>query len=179
MALGTLGLCYVLWSVLRDRVRLQWLGLRFDNLAVSASIYGLGTGAVLAPVWLKAPQPSSLLAEIPSYWVWAAFQQFLATACFWRHVRTLLRLPLEGVASAASEGLAAVLGAAIFAIAHTPNWGLMALVFLGQSCWLFLFSRFRNLFALSLAHAGAALVVSHLLVPSWWLPSMNVGLTFW
>ncbi len=179
VALGTLGLGYVLWSARRDGVRLRWVGLRFDNLAVSTSIYGLSSAALLSPILVRAPLPSSLLSEVPSYYVLAFFQQFLVTACFWRHFRTLLRLPLEDVAGAGGEGFAAALGASVFALAHAPNWGLMALVFLGESFWLFLFGRFRNLFALSLAHAGAALVVSHLLVPSWWLPSMNVGLGFW
>src|SRR5262249_36204265 len=81
-------------------------------------------------------------------------------------------------ASTGEEARASALAAAVFAAAHAPNLRLMGLVFAAELVWLLGFARFRNLFALALAHAAAALVVKHALVGTW-LPSMKVGLGYW
>ncbi|MGH9323229.1 MAG: CPBP family glutamic-type intramembrane protease, partial [Vicinamibacteria bacterium] len=84
----------------------------------------------------------------------------LVVAGFWRNFRSN-----------------AFLTALVFSLAHAPNLPLMALVLVAETVWLLLFARFRNLLSFALAHALAALVVSHALVPDW-LPSLRVGLHY-
>jgi len=161
-------------SAMRDGVAPSELGLRVDNLFASSFLLLLLTVLPLAPVHMLAGGPSFRPSEVLIYLGWAFFQQFVVVAGVWRHFcrRT-------GAMTTWRSGLgAAALAAFLFALAHAPNLLLMGLVFGAEVVWLVCFTRFRNLFALALAHSLAAIVVKHDLVPRW-LPSMKVGLGYW
>jgi hypothetical protein len=148
-------------SIARSGESPRDLGLRLDNLLPATAAF-LGVTALLALPAIAAESSISIApSEIFRYFLWALFQQFLVVAGFWRNFRGN-----------------AVLSALVFALAHAPNLPLMALVLAAETVWLLLFARFRNLASLALAHAGAALVVSHALVPEW-IPSLRVGLGYW
>lgn len=178
VALGVCGVGWLVISLTRSRCSLRDLGLRRDNVFSCLAAVFLPTLLMLTPIALTRPGEVSFpfLRELPSYAAWALFQQFLLVAAFWRHFRDWI-----GVETWLSwpNLVLSLLTGTVFAIVHTPNLGLMALTFAGESLWLLLFWRFRNLFVLAFAHATSALVVSHWLVPSALLPNMKVGAGFW
>ncbi|HJS74246.1 MAG TPA: hypothetical protein VJ921_08175 [Vicinamibacteria bacterium] len=157
---GVAAVCGLAWSIARRKDSLAALGIRIDNFLPAAGMFLLVTAILAAPLyWLDRDleiDPRNLL----EYFFWATFQQFLVVAAFWRNFR--------GRAFPA---------ALVFSLAHAPNLPLMALVLAAETVWLLLFNRFRNLFALALVHAGAALVAGQALVPEW-LSSLRVGLHY-
>jgi hypothetical protein len=173
-ALGIAALLVIVGSVRRDGVPLSGLGLRVDNVLV-AGVFVLALDALpLVAVAGLGGFREVDVREVLTYSGWALFQQFVVVAGFWRHLR-----PGTGPwRSWRSELEAAALAAGLFALVHAPNVALMGLVFGAELVWLVCFTRFRNLFALALAHSLAAIVVKHSLVPGW-LPSMKVGLGYW
>jgi hypothetical protein len=172
-ALGLAALVVLVRGVRRDGVAPSALGLRVDNL-LGATLFFLALDAVpVASILGFAGLRDIGAGEVPAYWAWALFQQFVVTAGFWRLFRPAARRATMG-----EEARASMLAAALFAAAHAPNLPLMGLVFAAELVWLVGFARFRNLFALALAHAVAALAVKHALVGAW-LPSMKVGLGYW
>lgn len=66
------------------------------------------------------------------------------------------------LADAGLGRLAPVCAAGVFALIHTPNPGLMTLVFLGGWLWSAFFRREPNLFALAISHAFLAIVADSL-----------------
>jgi len=172
--LGIGALLAIVRSAMRDGVPLSVLGLRVDNLFACSFVLLLVTLPPLAVVHGVAGKPGFRPSEVLIYFPWAFFQQFVVVAGFWRYFQRS-----AGAATTWRSAVgAAVLAAALFASAHAPNLALMGLVFAAELIWLTCFSRFRNLFALALAHSVAAIVVKHDLVPGW-LPSLKVGLGYW
>jgi hypothetical protein len=164
----------VVRSARMDGVAPSELGVRVDNLPGSLLAFLALTLLPLMAMWGLARGAHLRLGEVAAYLGWALFQQLGVVAAFWRHLR-----PGTGPwRSLWSELGAAALAAGLFALAHAPNARLMGLVFGAELVWLVGFTRFRNLFALALAHSLAAIVVKHCLVPPW-LPSMKVGLGYW
>ncbi|HSF18820.1 MAG TPA: hypothetical protein VLK65_25065 [Vicinamibacteria bacterium] len=158
------------------------LGVRVDNLLPACGVFLAVTAGLTAPALIGTRTGAGLpfpLGELPRYFLWALFQQFVAIGAFWLPFRRAMGLSVEEVASFSREVAVAAAAALVFVVAHAPNPGLMLLGGVAELAWLSLFGRFRNLFALSLAHAAAALVVSHHLVPSVWLTSMRVGPSYW
>ncbi|MEO8501392.1 MAG: CPBP family glutamic-type intramembrane protease, partial [Vicinamibacteria bacterium] len=160
------------------------LGLRADDLLRSGPAFlacALATVAAFVLAGAIDPARPGRLAEpraVASYFLWAALQQFLVVSMLWRHARAWLGGgEPERMFSVANLRLALVASFA-FALVHAPNGRLMALVFAAEMVWLVLFARFRNLFAMALAHAISALAVAEALQPHW-LPTARVGLTYW
>jgi hypothetical protein len=174
VALGLAAIAGLVWSARRDRVALSLLGLRWDNFLGSSVAFLVPTAILIAFVPWRGERVTLIASDLSSYFLWALFQQLLVVAGFWRHFRGTL----EARSPMPRELMAAVSTAGVFAAAHAPNVPLAGLVFLGETLWLVLFARFRNLASLALAHATAALVVVHTLVPDW-LPSMTVGILYW
>lgn len=176
---GVLGCALIVARFRQLEVPRSELGIRIDNLLPSMAVFALATSVLCVPAILAsgsgstAPFPAD---ELPAYFAWASLQQFVAVGGFWLPFRLASSPSALGGVGELRPALAA---ACVFAIAHAPNLGLMALVGFAETLWLFLFARFRNLVSLSLAHAAAALVVSYHLVPSAWLSSMTVGLAYW
>lgn len=172
-ALGIAALVAIIRSAMRDRVPLSELGLRVDNLLASTFVLLLLTVSPLGGVHMLVGKPGLRPSEVLIYFAWALFQQFVIVAGFWRYFGP------PGTSTTWRSGVgAAALTAGLFALAHAPNLALMRLVFGAELVWLVCFARFRNLFALALAHSVAAIVVKHDLVPGW-LSSMKVGLGYW
>jgi hypothetical protein len=172
--LGMGALVAIIRNAMRDGVALPELGLRVDNLLASSLLLLLVTVLPLAAVHLLAGRPGFRPSEVLIYFGWALFQQFVVVAGFWRYFRRP-----TGPTTTWRRGLgAAVPAAGLFALVHAPNLELMSLVFAAELVWLVCFTRFRNLFALALAHALAATVIKHDLVPGG-LSSMKVGLGYW
>jgi len=167
--LGIGAVLLICRSWLRDRVAPAELGFRVDNLLTS-SILLVVTVLPLAAVHLLVGKETFRWNRVPTYFVWALLQQFIVVAGAWRHFPrpTTSRKGLE----------AAALAAAFFALAHAPNTILMELCFAGELVWLMCFARFRNLFAVALAHSLAAVAVQQDLVPGC-LSSLKVGLHYW
>jgi CAAX prenyl protease-like protein len=171
--IGTAALLVIVAGVRRDGVAPSELGLRLDNFFGAAAVFLFLDAVALVPHAGFAGPHDVRARDVLVYCAWALFQQLVVTAGFWRHFR-----PTTGRASSGDELRASAAAAALFALAHAPNLPLMGLVFGAELVWLLAFSRFRNLFALALAHAVAALVVKHELVGTW-LQTMKVGLGYW
>jgi hypothetical protein len=172
--LGIGAVLAIVRSAIRDGVAFSELGLRVDNFPTSFVIFLVLTLLPLTAVRGLASDPGFGTSEVLTYFGWALFQQFIVVAGVCRHFR-----PRRGPTSTWRGGLGAcALAAGLFALAHAPNLVLMGLVFGAELVWLVCFTRFRNLFALALAHSLAAIVVKHHLVPGW-LPTMKVGLRYW
>lgn len=141
------------------------LGLRLDTFgdcarrvapatfAASAAFaaVGLAAGTWTSPDWPHA-------FAIVSYTGWALLQQY-ALQCV-----VLLRLK-----DAALDRHAPAAAAALFALMHLPNPGLMMLTFTGGWVWCRAFDRAPNLLPLAFSHAVAALAANL------WLPSALVA----
>jgi hypothetical protein len=171
--LGIGAVFVIIRSMMRDGVDPSDLGLRVDNLLVS-SFTLLLTVLPLAVVHLFAGEPGFRWGRVPTYFVWALFQQFVVVAGAWRHFARRAR----SLTTWRSGLGAAALAAGFFALAHAPNLVLMGLVFGAEIAWLVCFTRFPNLFALALVHSLAAIVVKHDLVPGL-LSSLKVGVRYW
>ncbi len=171
--LGIAALLVIVRNAMRDGIAFTELGFRIDNLFASSFVLLLVTVLPLAAAHTLAGKPGLRPTAVFIYLGWAFFQQFVVVAGFWRYFREP-----TGTRSWRSTAGAAALSAALFALVHAPNVALMELVFGAELVWLVCFTRFRNLFAVALAHSVAAIVVKHDLVPGW-LPSMKVGLGYW
>lgn len=149
---------------------LGWRGLLPSLWIVAAAVAIFFAGVALATHLhtlhpLYGPLP--ILTHIWGYALWALMQQFIL------QVYVLLRFLRLGMRRTPAIALSAVL----FALAHIPNPVLLALtpVWGAVSCLLFL--RYRNLYALALAHGilGMCLAIT---VPNRINHHMRVGLGY-
>jgi membrane protease YdiL (CAAX protease family) len=99
-----------------------------------------------------------------SYCTWGLFQQYILNAYF---VNRLLP-------AASSTSQAALIGAACFSCAHTPNWFLMLVGFVCAYCCARIWIRYRNLYFLGIAH-GAIGSMLYLVVPDSVSHHLTVG----
>jgi membrane protease YdiL (CAAX protease family) len=111
--------------------------------------------------------PLPVVVHIAGYALWALMQQFIL------QVYVLLRFLRLGMRRTPAVALAAVL----FAIAHIPNPVLVSLTLVWGTISCLLFLRYRNLYALALAHGilGMCLAVT---VPNHIHHHMRVGLGY-
>ncbi|HTW48089.1 MAG TPA: CPBP family intramembrane glutamic endopeptidase [Acidobacteriaceae bacterium] len=131
--------------------------------AVFAAIDVAGHLHTLHPLYGPLP----VVAHILAYALWALVQQFIL------QVFVLLRLLRLGLRRGAAITLAAVL----FAIAHIPNPVLVPITLVWGAATSVLYLRYRNLYALALAHGilGMGLAVC---VPNSVHHHMRVGLGY-
>lgn len=130
------------------------VGLRLDNFAASARLVlpltaliaagFMGAGAALGPA---KPWHDALVSLAPSF-VWALVQQYVLQAIVQR------RLWDAGI-----RRRAPLVAAALFALAHAPNPGLMTMTFLAGWLWCSWYRRHENLLTLAFSHAVLAAVV--------------------
>ena len=111
--------------------------------------------------------PLPVIVHIAGYALWALMQQFIL------QVYVLLRFLRLGMRRTPAVALATVL----FAIAHIPNPVLVSLTLVWGAISCLLFLRYRNLYALALAHGilGMCLAVT---VPNYIHHHMRVGLGY-
>ena len=150
---------------------------------------GLGLKGLLASLWIVAAAiiiylagialakhlhtlhplygPLPVITHVWGYALWALMQQFIL------QIYVLLRLLRLGMNRTPAIALAAIL----FAIAHIPNPVLVALTLVWGAVSCLLFLRYRNLYALALAHGilGMCLAIT---VPNHIHHHMRVGLGY-
>ncbi len=151
------------------------LGLRIDNLAVSAREVGLATllGAIIVVIigLLVGQAPASrpgIVQAILLYPLWGLAQQYAMQSFTFRRLR----------ASTNNALTAAALTGILFGVAHWPNLALALVTAVGGFFWCLLFYRNPNLLTLAISHGWLAV----LLRASWpaeWLHNLRIGPTFW
>jgi hypothetical protein len=135
-------------------------------VAVAALFAAIGVAGRLHTLHpLYGPLP--VVAHILAYAMWALVQQFIL------QVYVLLRLLRQGLRRAAAVALAATL----FAMAHIPNPVLAPVTLVWGATTSLLYLRYRNLYALALAHGilGMGLAVC---IPNSVHHHMRVGLGY-
>lgn len=147
------------------------LGIRFDTLARSArdvtpptviavavfALAGLISGS------LRWPEGTNVARGVAGYTTWALVQQY-----------ALNGFVLQRLLDAGARRRAPLAAAALFALMHLPNPGLMALTFAGGLVWCRAFVRAPNLLPLAVSHACAALAADRSL-PSWFVAGLRIG----
>ncbi len=151
------------------------LGLRLDNLAPSAREVGAATAAgalaVIAIGLIAGGGPvfdGTVLRAFVLYPLWGLAQQYAMQAFTYRRLRDATGRPHT----------AAVLTAALFASAHTPNLTLALITLVGGYVWCRLFERHANLITLALSHGWLA-VLTRYSWPAEWLHNLRIGPGFW
>lgn len=145
----------VVWiaSPIVHRDSLADIGLRLDTLAAAAKPLGvatlLGSGALIATGrLLDSPfHRDDFLSGLGYYIGWAFIQQY-----------GLQAVVLRRLVDAGLNRRAPLVAAALFALVHAPNPGLMILTFFGAWLWCSVFLRHPNLFAVALSQAWLAAV---------------------
>lgn len=142
------------------RDSLARLGLRLDTLGAAlwrlVPISGLATGLAVAGGYVlgSIDPPANLAAAIGTYVVWAAAQEYA--------LQSIVLLRLEDIGLRRGAPLAA---AAIFAVVHAPNPGLMILTFFGGLLWCSTFQKHPSVLAVALSHALLAVAVVSTMPP--------------
>jgi membrane protease YdiL (CAAX protease family) len=164
----------VIGSVLAERVSASELGFGREGLRASRWIVpaALGLLGVLLLIGrlggsLHGLSDEALSRRIPAYFPWAFAQQFAAQCFFFRRLETL-----------GGNGFAAVvLTSLLFAGTHLPNPVLVPATLLAEFLWTLAYRRYRNLYAISIAHALLAVAVT-VAVPESWHHHMRVGIGY-
>jgi hypothetical protein len=169
----------IAWVVVTTCIhRPTWKALGLGQTGLMQSLWVVGVAALLGGLAVftagelhalhRSHSPVSLLSHVWGYLIWAVMQQFLLQIYF---LLRLLRL-LPGKAAPV------VAAAAFFSLAHLPNpvltpvtmvWGILACV---------LFLRYRNIYALGLAHGILGICVA-VIVPDSLQHHMRVGIGYY
>ncbi len=125
--------------------------------------------AAFASGTLRPMTARGIALSLGLYVPWGIFQEYLLNGYMFRRL-----------AGALAPAKASVTAAALFSLAHLPNWPLMLATLAGGLCAIAAYRRYRNLYFLGLAHAvlGFALfaaapdrLIHHLRVgPGWYRP---------
>lgn len=167
---------WIIWATFRRQRRTaRELGLTGRGFARSAWIIPvsvLACALMFVVSWrlgtlhdLYGPNP--VLYHSAGYLVWAVEQEFILQSFFYLNLEDLLGNRLS----------AAVAATALFASAHIPNPVLVAATLALGICFTQLFRRYRNIWALGIAHGllGLALALS---VPNDVHHHMRVGIGY-
>jgi membrane protease YdiL (CAAX protease family) len=101
--------------------------------------------------------------------IWGLIQQYVLQSFVYRR----LKFSFAGRGS----GVAIVVTAVLFALAHAPNLMLMSLALVGGLVWTRVYDRAPNLLALGLSHAIMSLLIMTSW-PPWLLDSMGIGFKY-
>ncbi len=151
---------WILVCVFRRRPSIRGLGLNLPSMrsllvtiAWAAALAGLVLlGGWMAGTWDPRRPTWPPLQNPDLYALWALLQQFMLQIFFYLRLESVLR----------SSGLAVLVTAMLFAIAHIPNPFLMVATLAGGLFFCEFFRRYRNLYPVAAAHAllGFALAES-------------------
>ncbi len=162
-------------SNLSHRDHLRELGLRLDNLWISAREVGALTllaAALVIAIGLAAgagPEFDQGVARaIWFYPFWGLAQQYAMQSFTYRRLREGLRNTHASAAAAAT----------LFASLHYPNLALALVTMIGGYAWCRLFERHPNLFTLALSHGWLAVLLRYSW-PAAWLHNLRIGPSFW
>jgi membrane protease YdiL (CAAX protease family) len=173
--LAALAALWILAATWRARRGAGELGAGFSSMRrgwwivlASAAVSGAMLGAGFAAGTLHGLHGERVpVWHMLLYMVWSWIQEFI--------LQSFIFIRLErAVGSVIAIGAAALL----FCLAHVPNPVLLAATFVAGWTFTRSFCRYRNLYALALAHAmlGLALAVS---VPDSVTHTMRVGAAYW
>jgi membrane protease YdiL (CAAX protease family) len=133
---------------------------------LSLALVLLTVGATVGTIRSISPLQGTLF--LFSYFPWGLFQQYVLNGYFLNR----LRASLPG-----SRG-APLLAALLFATAHAPNWFLMGVTLVAGYVCALLYTRYRNLYVLGLAHGAIGFLI-YLVVPDSITHHMFVGPRYW
>jgi membrane protease YdiL (CAAX protease family) len=111
--------------------------------------------------------PQTTASHYFAYALWAVFQQFILQSYFFLRLEPLL----------GSSRRAVLAGAVLFSVVHIPNALLALATFVGGLLLCEFFRRYRNIYALGLAHAIVGLCIA-VTTPSTLNHGMRVGQGF-
>jgi hypothetical protein len=167
------------WVVVTTRIhRPTWktLGLGFSGLL--RSLWIVAVAAILAGVAVYTANrmhslhrlhgPTPLLAHAWGYLIWAVMQQFLLQIYFLLRLMRLLPGKVAPVVAAAG----------LFSLAHLPNPVLAPVTLVWGIAACILFLRYRNIYALGVAHGILGLCVA-IIVPDSIQHHMRVGIGYY
>ena len=157
-------LAWVVYFALRVRrdasVLVEW-GLRFDNLRSAslqcAPILLLGAGGMLAYTFWRAERlevAPSFVAVVVLYPIWGLAQQWLLQGVAVGNMRRL----------GAPPALIVLVVAALFGMAHAPDWRLAGLCAVAGAVWTALYLRVPNIIPLGLCHGWLGALAYYLVL---------------
>ena len=169
---AVMGVALIVW---RSFDGWQAMGFRAANFGRSLWIAGAAVTLAAAAVTLavrmhtlQAPGgPLAFFATYCAYALWSGVQQVLLQGVFL--LRFLRLIP--------KSWAAALVTSALFALAHLPNPVLMPITLVWGCAACLLFLRYRNLYALMIAHAILGITVA-ITVPGPVDHNMRVGLGY-
>lgn len=148
VALAAAGwLAYLLARLRRDPGLWRAWGFRRDTLGPAlraASLVGAAALVFIVPFgfWRgQFPPPPSFWAVVALYPLWGLAQQFLLNALLARNLRPFL-----------GDRATILAAAALFSLAHAPDWPLMGLTFAIGLPWVWIYLRHPNLWVLGFWH---------------------------
>jgi len=154
-----------------------WTALGLGRKGLLPSLWVVGVALVLSAAAIfiasrthtlhRLHGPTPILLHGWGYIVWSLMQQFLLQSYFL--LRLLRLLPGKAAPVLAATG--------IFALAHLPNPILTPITFVWGVIACILFLRYRNIYALGLAHGIMGLCVA-VTIPSTLHHNMRVGLGY-
>jgi Type II CAAX prenyl endopeptidase Rce1-like len=167
----TLVLAVVLVSHLARRERPATIGYRAQEFNACLRRYGPAVAAIVAIGFASASQwgtlrpmtARGLALSLGLYLPWGLLQQYLLNGYL-----------LNRLERALSPAKATSLAAALFSLAHLPNWFLMIATLGGGYFASIVYRRHKNLYFLGLAHAilGFTIFVT---APDWLIHHLRVG----
>jgi Type II CAAX prenyl endopeptidase Rce1-like len=169
----------IAWIVITTVIhRPAWNALGLGLPGLIRSLWVAGVAAILAALAVYIANrthslhplhgPTPLIPHVWGYLIWAVMQQFLLQIYFLLRLMRLLPGKVAPIAAAAG----------LFSLAHLPNpvltpvtlvWGIVACV---------LFLRYRNIYALGLAHGILGLCIA-VIVPDSIQHHMRVGIGYY
>jgi hypothetical protein len=169
----------VAWIVASTWIhRPTWETLGLGVAGVARSFWIVGVAAILAGLALYTAKslhilhplhgPTPLISHVWGYLVWAVMQQFLLQIYFL--LRLMRLLPGKVLPVLAAAGL--------FSIAHIPNPVLTPITLIWGIAACVLFLRYRNIYALGIAHGILGLCVA-VIVPDSIQHHMRVGIGYY
>jgi membrane protease YdiL (CAAX protease family) len=172
--IGLVAAVWIIGQTIMSRRSADELGLGLTGLKQSAWVIAaalVAAGMLLCTGWyfgslhgLMGPIPAS--THVLAYSAWA-FQQEFILQCF----LFLNLVPMLGTRRAV------VVAALIFSLAHLPNPILMCATLISGLCLTAAFSRYRNVYAVAIAHALLGLSVA-VALPADLHRNMRVGLGY-
>lgn len=157
-----------IWLLLPLVILVFWLRrkwwLRLGKVSVELSVLVFFVTLIF---WWYGNFSWGFIIDWPQYFVWAMLQQTLMAMIFeWNKEHSTLR-NIDNI----------LITALLFSLFHVPNHLLMILTFTGGVFWMWLWSRYKNLWLMSLSHSLWALML-YQAVGEKWLHSARVGLSF-
>jgi membrane protease YdiL (CAAX protease family) len=169
-----LALLLMLYSHKEYGETLREIGFRLDNFVAATKLLLVPTIAAIAIIvwssWFtsgdyfdgRLPRARFLLVPL-----WALFQQYALQGFINRRAQIVLGQGWKSI----------VFVALLFGVVHLPNPMLFVFTLVGGLIWAAVYQKEPNLYALTLSHAAASVVVS-LFVPLELINSLRVGLKY-